>query len=124
MAKDELRSFVELDSFRKDWKKAGLSEEDLLDLEITLTANPQAGAVIPGTNGLRKIRVSLPGKGKRGGARVIYVNFEEYLYTYFLFFYPKKKDPDLSPEDKKLFSKLVDQLEVSVCENFFAKKGE
>lgn len=124
MEKDELRSFVELDSFRKDWKKAGLNEEDLLDLEITLTANPQAGAVIPGTNGLRKIRVSLPGKGKRGGARVIYVNFEEYLYTYFLFFYPKNKDPDLSPEDKKLFSKRVDQLEVSVRENFFANKGE
>ena len=124
MAKNELRSFVELDSFRKDWKKAGLNEEDLLDLEITLTANPQAGAVIPGTNGLRKIRVSLPGKGKRGGARVIYVNFEEYLYTYFLFFYPKNKDPDLSAEDRKLFSKLVDQLEASVCKNFFAKKGE
>ena len=124
MAKNELRSFVELDSFRKDWKKAGLNEEDLLDLEITLTANPQAGAVIPGTNGLRKIRVSLPGKGKRGGARVIYANFEEYLYTYFLFFYPKNKDPDLSAEDRKLFSKLVDQLEASVCKNFFAKKGE
>ena len=124
MAKNELRSFVELDSFRKDWKKAGLNEEDLLDLEITLTANPQAGAVIPGTNGLRKIRVSLPGKGKRGGARVIYVNFEEYLYTYFLFFYPKNKDPDLSTDDRKLFSKLVDQLDASVCKNFFAKKGE
>ena len=124
MAKNELRSFVELDSFRKDWKKAGLNEEDLLDLEITLTANPQAGAVIPGTNGLRKIRVSLPGKGKRGGARVIYANFEEYLYTYFLFFYPKNKDPDLSTDDRKLFSKLVDQLEASVCKNFFAKKGE
>lgn len=37
-----------------------------------LAANPQAGEVIPGSGGVRKIRWSRPGMGKRGGVRVIY----------------------------------------------------
>lgn len=120
----KLRNFIELDSFRKAWEKYGLTDDDLRNLESDLILNPQMGQVISGTKGLRKIRVALPGKGKRGGARVIYVNFEEYLYTIFLYFYPKNKDPDLSSEDRKLFSDLVGKLEDSVRKNFFNKRGK
>ena len=41
-------------------------------LQRTLAANPEAGALIPGSGGVRKLRWALPGRGKRSGLRVIY----------------------------------------------------
>jgi hypothetical protein len=49
-----------------------LTEEKLIELENLLIASPDAGELIPGAKGLRKIRVASGGKGKRGGSRVIY----------------------------------------------------
>ena len=39
-----------------------------------IAANPDAGEVIPGSGGVRKVRWSMAGRGKRGGVRVIYFN--------------------------------------------------
>ena len=50
------------------------SESDLMDFKVWLAANPLAGDVMPGAGGLRKVRWSRAGMGKRGGARVIYYN--------------------------------------------------
>ena len=41
-------------------------------LQLRLAANPESGRMIPGTGGLRKLRWKAPGRGKRGGVRVIY----------------------------------------------------
>ena len=49
-------------------------ESDLTDFKVWLAANPLAGDVMPGVGGLRKVRWSRAGMGKRGGARVIYYN--------------------------------------------------
>ena len=49
----------------------------MTELQNTLLENPAAGDLIPGGRGLRKLRVPLPGRGKRGGARVIYFNLTE-----------------------------------------------
>ena len=49
-----------------------LTETDLIDLQSVLMLRPEAGAVTPGTGGCRKLRWALPGRGKSGGARVIY----------------------------------------------------
>lgn len=61
--------FIELPLFSK---YAAFSDEELRALQLELLENPQAGALIPGSHGLRKLRVALEGRGKRGGARVIY----------------------------------------------------
>lgn len=63
-----------------------ISPEQIRKLEVTLAANPRAGDVIPGTGGVRKLRVSLTGRGKRGGARVIYFAHivREQVYLFFL----------------------------------------
>ena len=50
------------------------SEEELDAFKVWLSSDPLAGDVIPGSGGLRKVRWSLAGMGKRSGARVIYVN--------------------------------------------------
>lgn len=48
------------------------SQEDRLTFFAWLAANPEAGDVVPGSGGCRKVRWSRPGTGKRGGVRVIY----------------------------------------------------
>jgi len=59
--------------FTKALKKLGACSADLDALETAIAANPQAGDVIPGLGGARKIRFSMAGKGKRGGGRAVYV---------------------------------------------------
>ncbi len=49
-----------------------LPDDEYKELQSTLVKRPDAGAVIKGSGGLRKLRWSIPGKGKRGGIRVIY----------------------------------------------------
>ncbi len=63
--------FIELPIFVR-CSAALFSDEDLTELQNMLLENPKAGDIISGSRGLRKLRVPLPGRGKRGGARVIY----------------------------------------------------
>jgi hypothetical protein len=49
-----------------------LTDDELISLECLLVMTPAAGDLIPGSRGLRKIRIASGGKGKRGGSRVIY----------------------------------------------------
>jgi hypothetical protein len=49
-----------------------LSEEEYLGLQLYLEGYPSAGAVIPGSGGVRKLRWGMEGRGRRGGIRVIY----------------------------------------------------
>ncbi|MFZ5622220.1 MAG: transcriptional regulator [Pseudomonadota bacterium] len=49
-----------------------LSDDEYAALQWALTQRPEAGAVIPGSGGIRKLRWAGSGRGKRGGLRVIY----------------------------------------------------
>lgn len=84
-----IREFIELPKFIDRWIEAGLTEEDLKDLEVFLCEHPDSGEMIPGAGGLRKLRYSLKNKGKRGGARVIYVDFAFYEKIYLFTAYTK-----------------------------------
>jgi mRNA-degrading endonuclease RelE of RelBE toxin-antitoxin system len=53
------------------------SQEEKDDLFVFLAQNPRAGDVIPNADGARKLRWEAKGKGKRGGARVIYFNITD-----------------------------------------------
>lgn len=85
--------FVELPLFAKH---ALFSDDELAALQQTILDNPLCGDVIPWAHGLRKMRAALGGRGKRGGARVIY-----YLWTardccYLVFAYAKSERDDLT----------------------------
>ena len=49
-----------------------LSDDDFAELQTYLAINPESGDVVKGSGGVRKLRWSAPGRGKRGGIRVIY----------------------------------------------------
>jgi hypothetical protein len=74
--------------------------------------NPDRGDVMPGCGGLRKLRVSDPGrgKGKRSGARIIYLYVLEAKRFYMLDVYGKDEKDDLSTAEKKFLSQLADEV--------------
>jgi mRNA-degrading endonuclease RelE of RelBE toxin-antitoxin system len=84
------------------------SPEEYRALQLHLIARPDAGPVIPGTGGLRKLRWSAQGKGKRGGVRIIYFWLVAKERIYFLLLYAKNEKDDLSAEEKRLLRGLVD----------------
>lgn len=104
------REFVYTEPFRKSWAAMGLTDSDSKELEDVLLENPHTGAVIQGTGGARKMRITLYGHGKSGGARVIYLDILEKERLYFLLSYPKNVQADLTNEQKKAIKSLIDQI--------------
>ncbi len=97
--------------FDKQWKEMGLNDADLQLLESELLKNPQVGKVIKGTGKLRKMRFSLPGRGKSGGSRVLYVDFVFAETIYLIYTYPKNEKDDLSDTERINIKKLIDKIE-------------
>ena len=95
-------TFVETTGFT-DAVTGHLSDDRYADLQYRLMENPDAGDVMPGCGGLRKIRVGDPKrrKGKRGGARVIYLHLPAAARFYMIDVYGKDDKDDLSPTEKK-----------------------
>lgn len=89
------------------------SEEEKLELISFLAEKPLAGDVIPDTGGVRKVRFAASGKGKRGGARVIYYFLDESTPLYALLVYPKSEKADLTPADKQAASALVEAIKAA-----------
>ena len=83
----------------------------MLDLEIALLARPEAGKVIPGGGGLRKLRRPLAGRGKSGGARVIYYYMSADGLIYLVYAYAKNARENLTPVQLRQLTQLLnDQL--------------
>lgn len=84
-----------------------LSDDEYSKLQWALVINPEAGAVIPGGRGLRKLRWVIPGKGKRGGLRIIYYWYTRYEKIYMLLPYKKSEQEDLTKEQIKILNEYV-----------------
>lgn len=82
-------------------------EDDRAALVDFIARNPESGDVIPGTGGVRKVRWSRPGGGKRGGARVIYFYHHADAPIYLLLAYAKAKREDMTPDEKKAITVLA-----------------
>ena len=81
-------SFVETKLFTRLVQEY-LSDDECSKLQQALLANPEAGAVIPGSGGVRKLRWGAAGRGKRGGIRVIYFLRTLQWRIWMLTLYPK-----------------------------------
>ncbi len=102
-------TLVEVDPFRARAREIW-SDEDLERFKDYIARNPTAGAVIPGTGGVRKVRWAASGRGKRGGARVIYYFHSDDLPLFLLTAYEKNVSDDLSAQQKHAISKAVTVL--------------
>lgn len=87
-----------------------LHEDERASLIDYLAYNPAAGAVIAGTGGVRKLRWGLEGRGKRGGARVIYFYHSTDMPLFVLAAYAKNEQTNLSQADKNSFKRITKML--------------
>ena len=99
--------FVETTIFTRRWHELGLTATDLFELQIRLINNPTAGDLIVGTGGARKIRFALQHKGKRGGARIIYVDVLHDEQIHLLLCYTKAKKETLTDDQKKQLKAII-----------------
>ena len=87
-----------------------ISDQQRALLVDYLAYHPAAGDLIPGTGGVRKLRWSLEGRGKRGGARVVYFYHDRDVPIFVLTAYAKNERADLSQQDRNDFRKLTELL--------------
>lgn len=113
------RKFIQDFKFAKQWDELGLSDDDMNELESVLLENPQIGDIVPGTGNIRKMRIPFKNKGKRGGARVCYVDFVVYDTIYLLSVYSKNEQTDLI---KSQYDDLVES--VKSIENMLRKQSK
>lgn len=96
----ELTPFV---AFRNEY----WTDEDLRDCQNFLLASPDAEDLIRGGSGLPKLRWSAHGRGKRGGARVIYYWHVPKHHVYLICGYVKSRRDDLTPQQIKVLAELM-----------------
>lgn len=110
-----MQTVVETPTFtRQAGKLFGEAERNAL-IEF-LAANPFTGDEIPGTGGVRKLRVPGSGRGKRGGARVIYYVYDEMNPIYALLVYGKAARADMTADEKRAVSALAAALKAAMKE--------
>lgn len=103
-------TFVETSLFTAT-ARGVLADEELRAAQHALLADPRAGDVDRGTGGARKLRIALPGRGKRGGARVFYVYVEARATVYLLLAYPKSVAGALSAAGRKRLRAIVEAIQ-------------
>ena len=86
-----------------------LKDDEYRELQIAPSAHPEAGAIIPHSGGLRKIRWSMTGRGKRGGVRVIYYWIVARDQLLMLFMYSKNEKDDLTQAQLKVLREVVEK---------------
>lgn len=108
-----MQTVVETPVFSRQADKLFGADEKAALIEF-LAANPFVGDETPGTGGVRKVRVPASGRGKRGGARVIYYVYDEAHPLYALLVYAKGAKADMSSDQKKTVATLAAQLKATM----------
>jgi hypothetical protein len=107
-----MQSVAETPIFTRQTEKL-FNEQEKRELIDFLAENPLAGDEIPGTGGVRKVRYAASGRGKRGGARVIYYYLDETMPLYALLAYAKSTKDDMTSEEKRVVTSLAAALKAA-----------
>lgn len=98
--------FIETPGFTASVRRH-LDDEQYRALQLALLLRPEQGRLIPGSDGLRKLRWGAEGRGKRGGVRTIYYWAVEDQVCYMLYVYAKNEQGDLTPTQTKALARLA-----------------
>jgi hypothetical protein len=97
-----VQTVVETPAFLGDARSLRLSDGERLAIVTWIAANPEAGDVIEGTGGARKVRFAGRGKGKRGGYRVITFFSGTDIPVFLLNIFAKSEKTDLAPKERRV----------------------
>lgn len=112
------REFIETPSFTKKWFALGFNDEDLAELQQFLIKNPDAGDMMTGTGGLKKLRYAFEGRGKSGSARVCYVDFVAFEKNYLIQVFSKDEKTNLTQKEKNDVKNVIKILKKEVADNW------
>lgn len=99
------RIFVEVKEFQHQIDN--FNDADLLrSLQESILKDPEAGVLIKGSGGVRKVRMSAKGKGKSGGIRVFYLDIPLKEKCYLLFILEKSNSANITDKEKNELKKL------------------
>jgi hypothetical protein len=102
--------FIETPEFVRKYDHIA-SQDEMMSLQRELIENPMKGLIVQGTGGSRKIRMRMPGRGKSGGARIIYYYVDLRGEIWLLDIYLKsEKDNLASSEKQKLFAIIKEKI--------------
>lgn len=101
-----MRTVVETPAYLDDAERllTRAEREAIVDM---VSADPLCGVVVPGTGGVRKVRVGVEGRGKRGGARVIYLFGGDDVPVFLLALFAKNEKTDLTAAERNALGKSV-----------------
>lgn len=104
-------TFIEFSAFA-NVRAAYLDDEEFSELQRFLLASPDAGAVVSGSGGVRKLRWARRGMGKRGGLRVIYYVQDEHNRIWLLTLYGKSARENIPTKTLKLMREVADNATI------------
>lgn len=96
--------------YKKDLRRMRVTDAEADAIEIAIASQPEAGDVIEGLRGVRKIRFAMRNKGKRGGGRAIYLLMVNDDLSILLTAYAKNEKADLTPADRKAILSVLKEL--------------
>lgn len=111
-------TIAQLATFVSDCRRLRVSDEDVQALEAVLIERPEAGSVIPGTGGFRKLRFAPPSakRGKRGATRVIYAHFPQIQAIVLFLMYGKNEQGNLNARPKRAAAKWMTEFKRTLSE--------
>jgi len=104
------REFIHTTVFDKQWKALGLGDDELAELQNTLSHDPKVVPVIPGASGVRKVRFAYGNKGKSGSVRVLYLDVDKVSIIVLISAYSKNEKENISESEKADIRALADKL--------------
>ncbi|WP_230769548.1 type II toxin-antitoxin system RelE/ParE family toxin [Sphingomonas sp. Leaf4] len=108
--KSAMQTVIETNAYIAAAKDAGMSADEMTAVVDTIAQNPEAGDIMPGCGGARKLRVAKPGKGKSGGYRVIFYFAGEGFPAFLLTVFGKNEKANLSKADRNALAGLTKRL--------------
>lgn len=101
-----MQTIVELPEYQRQAASL-LNDAEKMEIINVLARNPKAGVVMQGTGGIRKLRMAISGKGKSGGARVIYYYLNTSMPLFLLTMFSKGEKENLSKAERNTLTKLT-----------------